>query len=168
MAGPEETGGPRGATLREISTHPPRRANAKSLGRPHVCHCESVSRFAAGIGKKPSYGVWVPCLRLRKRAHAPHSACLRERRHGTRSGRLFLRSRSAASRLVSGRNQATESGCHAYACVSMPTRRTAHVYASVDMAPGDCPGPGRTTSTRSGDARCCVSTAAGRLFCDEA
>jgi len=38
---------------------------------------------------------------LRKHAHAPHSACLRERRHGTRSGRLFLRSQSEAGAAIS-------------------------------------------------------------------
>ena len=64
--------------------------NPRLISTTAECHCESLSRFAAGVGKKPGYGVWVPCLRLRKHAHAPHSACLRERRHGTRSGRLFL------------------------------------------------------------------------------
>jgi hypothetical protein len=33
-----------------------------------ICHCESVSRFAAGVGKKHFRRYRVPCLRLRKHA----------------------------------------------------------------------------------------------------
>jgi hypothetical protein len=78
------------------------KAGAQSLGRSHVCHCESVSRFAAGVGKKPSHGsgchayarVSMPCL--------VDGACPRKRRSGTRGQGQFLRSRFGAVRLVSG------------------------------------------------------------------
>ncbi len=57
--------------LRPGLLRPARRRNhqrSKKLSQNGECHCESLSRFAAGVGKKHRRWYRVPCLRSRKHA----------------------------------------------------------------------------------------------------